>query len=247
MDISQIWASAFEAANLLAAYPLQWFLLVIVFLIVAEGVMFIPYVGFTLKLFLASVLAAQALLLFADASAGQTPPITKLFGAFWLPASAQFTLFAAAALPFLIGLVYLFVRSGVPAIAFFFGNILKVRPPSPELFMRFKFVMHLSSMPFTFLAGAVVLKGWSGWAAVSAAISMAVSNWLALVVLLIFALCFEGLMAAIPKELPKTVGAPVVGVLLVLYVAWSFAFGYVLSARALADVPSQVAPPIQRQ
>jgi hypothetical protein len=238
MTLIEIWTSAIEAANLLAAYPLRWFAVVIVFLVVAEGVMFIPYVGFTLKLFLATVLGAQALVLFADASAGQTPQITKLFDAFSLPASAQLALFAAALVSFLVGLLYLFAKGGTPAIAFFFGNILKLKPPEPQLFLQFKVVMHLAVLPFTFLGGAVVLKGLSGWAAISTALSVAISNGWVLVVLLVFTLCFEGLMAVIPVMLSKAVGAPVVGVLLVVYVAWSFAFVYTLSARAYKDFPT---------
>jgi hypothetical protein len=237
MNLAQIWISAIEAANLLVAYPLSWFALVIVFLVVAEGVMFIPYVGFTIKLFLASILAAQVLALFADASAGQTPQITKLFDAFSLPASAQLALFAAALVPFLLGLLYLFAKGGTPAIGFFFGNVLKLKPPSPALFLRFKAVMHLAVLPFTFLGGAIVLKGLSGWVAVSTAISVAISNGWVLVVLLVFTLCFEGLMAAVPVTLSKAVGSPVVGVLLVIYVAWSFAFVYTLSAHAYKVLP----------
>jgi hypothetical protein len=56
--------------------------------------------------------------LFADASAGQTPQIAKLFGGFSLPVSTQLGLFAVAFTLLLVGYLYLLATGGATAIAF---------------------------------------------------------------------------------------------------------------------------------
>ncbi len=236
MTLTDFLACAVEALQLLDLYPFQWLLLVVIFLVVVEGIMFIPVVGFTLKLWVASIAAAQTLLLFASAAHGQPPDLARLIDAFYLPATAQLILFATSLMAFLAGLLYLYLAGDTTATTFFFGNILKTKPPERALFFRFKVVMQVFALPFTFLAGAVVLKGLTGWAALGAALSVAAANWLVVLLLLAISLAFEWCMAKVPELFSKALAATITVLMLVFYVAWSLSLGYTVSARALAAV-----------
>jgi hypothetical protein len=239
MTLSDFLTCAVEALRLLALYPFQWLLLVFIFLVVVEGIMFIPVVGFTLKLWVASIAAAQTLVLFASAAHGQPPDVTRLIEAFYLPATAQLVLFATSLLAFMAGLLYLYLAGGAEATSFFFGNILKTKPPERALFFRFKVVMQVCALPFTFLAGAVVLKGLTGWAALGAALSVAAANWPVLLLILAITLAFEWFMAKVPELFSKALAATITLLLLGFYVAWSLSLGYTVSAKALAAVQAQ--------
>lgn len=233
MNLTEIALSASQAIALLAAFPFTWLLLVVVFLVLVEGLMFIPYVGFIAKICIASLVAAQVLVLFAAASAGEPPQLGRLVEVFWLPLSAQVALVACALLPFLAGLVYLSARGGVESIAFFFGNILDTRPPAPRLFFVFKSVMYVAALPFTFVAAAVTLQGLSGWEAVAQGVLAAAANWPALLVLLAISFVFEWSSVKLALLSPRSIGVALTGIMLVAFLAWSFSFVYALSVRAL--------------
>lgn len=232
MNVAHIWSAATEAVHLLSKYPFKWLAVVIVFLVCVEGLMLIPYVGFVAKLMVAALVATQVVAMFAAAAAGTAPTLAALLRAFSRPVSTQVVLFVSALLPFAMGLTYLYFQAGPPAVEYFFGNVLSSKPPSKEHFVQFKYVMNVFALPFTFLAGAIVVKGLAGWAAIAAAHTAAVSNWLAVLVYFVMALALELVTAQLPVLLPRAVGGTLAVVLLVGFLLWAFAFTYTLSKRA---------------
>jgi hypothetical protein len=220
-----------EAWALLAAHPLQWLAVVAVFLVVVESLMFIPYIGFVLKLGVAGVVVGQIVAMFAASAGGQSPSPRDLQAAFDMPWPTQGALAFAVVVPFVLATLYLYQRGGVPATRFFYGNIFKTKPPTKALFLEFKYAMQIFSLPFSLVAGAVVLKGLSGWVAVSVAVSAAIANWVPVLVLGLLALAFEWVSMQLTSLLPKVAAASVGILLMVLFMAWSFAVMYAVSAR----------------
>jgi hypothetical protein len=204
---------------------------VVVFLVAVESLMFIPYFGFVIKLAVAGVVVPQVVAMFAGAAHGQTPGPMGMLGAFSFPPSTLAVLVGAALIPFAVGVLFLYANGGAQSIEFFFGNVFTTKPPSAAQFAQFKYVMQLMALPFTLLAGAVVVKGLVGLAALSAALSATVANWLPVLLLALLALAFEWSSAQLPSVLPKPAAVVVSLVLLVVYLAWSFAITYTVSAR----------------
>jgi len=232
MNLTQILSAAIEALGLLSMYPFTWLAIVVIFLVCVEGLMFIPYVGFVAKLMVAALVATQIIAIFAAADAGTAPSLSALLSAFSRPLSTQLVLFVSALLPFAAGLIYLYWKAGPSAIDFFFGNVLTSKPPEKGQFVQFKYVMNVLALPFTFLAGAIVIKGLAGWAALAAALTAAMTNWLAVLLLLLMALALEFVTTQLPVIMPKAVGGTLAVLLLVGFLIWSFAFTYTLSKRA---------------
>jgi hypothetical protein len=232
MDIHQFLSASSGAVRLLAANPWHWLGIVLIFLIGVEALMFIPYVGFVLKLAVAGIVGAKILEMFASSSTGAKPNLTDLLTSFALPVETQVLLAFAAIIPFAIGMVFLYLKAGPSAIEFFFSNIFRVKPPPKEIFVQLKYVMLVASLPLTFLAGAVVLKGLSGFAAVTAALSAAIANWLPILLIGALAIAFEWVSIQLPSLVPKPVAAGIGGVLLICFLAWSLAAIYTLSAVA---------------
>ena len=173
----------------------------------------------------------QWLAVVAAAAGGQSPSPFDLLAAFDLPWPSQAALAFAVVLPFALATLYLYQRAGVPATRFFFGNIFKTKPPTKALFLEFKYAMQIFSLPFSLVAGAVVLKGLSGWVALSVAVSAAAANWVPVLVLGLLSLGFEWVSMQLTSMLPKAAAASIGILLLVLFMAWSFAVMYTVSAR----------------
>ena len=236
MNLTQFVAAASEALVLIGEYPARWLGVTLLFLIAVEALMFIPYVGFVLKLAVAGVVSAQFVALFGAAAAGQPPSPLGLLGAFSLPAGSQAVLVAAALLPFAVAVLFLYWKVGPSVLQFFFGNIVKAESPPADAFAQSKYLMYLVALPFTLLAGAVVIKGLSGVAAVSAAVAAVVVNWLPVLLITLLAFAFEWLSVQLPSLLPKPVAVATSITLLVIYLVWSVAITYTVSARAFAGV-----------
>ena len=230
MTLPDFLAAAYEAWALLMAYPLHWLAVMVIFLLVVESLMLIPYVGFVIKLAVAGIVVPQVVGMFAGAGRGHAPNPLDMLGAFSFPLSTQAVLAGAALLPFAIGILYLYAKGGKQATAFFFGNIFKAKQPSAALFERFKYLLQFASLPFTLLAGAVVVNGSVGLAALWIAFSAALTHWLPVLLLGLLALAFEWFSAHLPKALPKWAGATLSITLTVVYLAWIFALTYTVSA-----------------
>ncbi|MEY2688315.1 MAG: hypothetical protein RL375_2513 [Pseudomonadota bacterium] len=243
MSLAEFLSAASAAWALLAASPWRWLWVILVFLISVELLMFIPYVGFVTKMAVAGIVSAQVLALFAAAAAGQEPSPLALMASFSRPLSAQAALAFSALVPFLLAVLVLFLKEGAPAIQFFFGNVLKDKPPPIEVFVPFKYVMQVCALPLTLLAGAVVLQGLSGMAAIQSALTHALANWLPVLLLGLIGLAFEWASGQLPALLPKPAAAAVGGVLLILYLGWSFAALYTVSAQIFKPTPAALVQP----
>jgi hypothetical protein len=147
------------------------------------------------------------------------------------PRPTQVVLAAAAVVPFLLATLYLYLRAGVPATRFFYGNIFKTKPPIKELLLEFKYAMQLFTLPVSLVAGAVVFKGLSGWPAITVALAAAQANWVPVLLLGLMVLGFEWLSIQLTSILPKPIAA-VLGIgLMVLFMTWSLALMYTVSLR----------------
>ena len=241
MNFSDFLAAASDAWALLAAYPLRWAAIVVVFLVAVEALTFIPYVGFVVKLAVAGIVVPQVIAIFAAAASGQAPSPSGLLGAFAYPPSTLAVYVGASLLPFAVGVLFLYMKGGSPAIDFFFGNLFKTKPSPVAQFEQFKYIMQVVALPFTLLAGAVVIKGLAGLAALSAALSAAIVNWLPVLILALLALAFEWSSAQLPSVLPKPAAVLVGIILIVAYLAWSFAITYTVSSKVYGPPPAKSA------
>ncbi len=236
MTPKQIRDAASEAVKLLTKSPFIWLAAIVIFLILSEITMFIPYVGFIVKLLVSILLAAGIIDMLSHASMGAKPPIKRIFSAFTLPIGAKITLFASVAIPFAVGIAYLYAQAGQSGIAYFFGNILRDKPPSKELFTAFKTIMYLTATPLIFVGAAVVLQRLSGLEAFKVAIGAAVRHWQAALTLLVMNIAFEQILAITVQALSAATTIVLTVFLLILYAAWSAAFSYTLAVRALTLV-----------
>lgn len=235
MNLGALLAAHADAWALLAAHPWRWLAVVVVFLVAVESLMLIPVVGFVLKLAVAGLVVPQIVAMFGAAALhGEAPGVPDLLGAFSWPGSTMAVLVAAAWVPFALGIAFLVAKGGRPAAAFFFGNVFTTPPPPAALFTQFKTVMQLAAVPFTLLAGAVVVQGLTGFAALQAGWAVAWANPLPVLLLAALGLALEWVLSALSAVLPKPVAA-VLGIgLLVAGLLWTLALTYTVSARVFA-------------
>jgi hypothetical protein len=236
MTAADMLQSAAAAFALLCAFPWRLLLATALFLVVAEGLMFIPRAGFVLKLCVAAVLAVQVLAMLRVAALGEPPPLAILLDASWLPPASMLVLWLCALVPFALGLAVLAADGRRQEIGYFFGNVLRDAPPSPRAFFAFKMAMHVAAAAFTFVAPGIVLKGFIGWNALQQGLVAALLNWQAPLALMLLALAFDAFVTWLPRiappQWPKAIMAVATLVLLLFFVLFMFAFTYTLSAGA---------------
>jgi hypothetical protein len=245
LTLAEFKAALRHSVALLSARPLKWLAITVVFLIAVESLMFIPFIGFLVKLSVAGLLVAQWMRMFVDVDAGHAPRLRTFVDALALPWSAQWILVVAAITPFLIGIVFLAATGGGwQGAAFFFGHMAKEAAPDAGRFFVFKFVMALVSTLFAFVAGAVVLRGMAGIPALTLALRAAAQNWRVMLFFLATGTAFEGLQATLSALPIPLVAIAIALATLPVYLAWTIAFSYALSVRALAARSGQPeAPP----
>lgn len=228
MGLGEILNSAGQALLLVGAAP--WSLLagVLVYFVVAEALMLVPRIGFLLKFCIAALLAPQVLAMFRVASLGETPSLRILADVVYLPPSSMLVLCTTALLPFFVGLCYFGVMRRADGLRFFFGNVLKQKAPEAKHFLAFKAIMTLAGLPFTYVAPAMVLKGYIGGNALEQGLLAALLYWPSLLALLVAVVAFEALVAVFPRKLVALLVAP----LLAGFLLFLFAFTYALSVRA---------------
>ena len=228
MGPGEILQSAGQALALVGTAPWPLLAGVLVFFVVAEGLMLVPRVGFLLKFCAAALLAPQILAMFRVASLGEPPSLRILADFIYLPPTSMLVLCGCALLPFFLGLSYFAATGRADGLRFFFGNVLKQKAPEARHFMAFKAIMTVASLPFTYVAPAMVLKGYIGGNALEQGLLAGLLYWPSLLALLGVAVAFETLVALLPRRLAAWLAAPLVaGFLLFL-----FAFTYTLSVRA---------------
>jgi hypothetical protein len=224
--------SAAAALSLLAAAPWRLLLATVIFIAVSESLMLVPRVGFLLKFCVASLLSAQMLVIFRVAAMGEPPKMRILLDAIYLPPSSMLVLFGCALLPFFVGLSYFALTGRADGLRFFFGNVFKHKPPESKHFLVFKLIMLFGGVPFTYVAPAMVLKGDVGGNALEQGLIAALLYWPSLLAMLLVTVVFEAGMMRLPQALPRKIAAAFSIPLLVLFVAYVFAFTYTLSVRA---------------
>ncbi len=228
MGLGEILQAAGQAVRLVGAAPWPLLAAVLVFFLLAEGLMLVPRVGFLLKFCAAALLAPQILAMLRVAALGETPSLRILADFVFLPLSSMLVLCGCALLPFFLGLGYFAAAGRADGLRFFFGNVLKQKAPQARHFLVFKVIMTAAGLPFTFVAPAMVLKGYIGGNALEQGLIAGLLYWPALAALLVLALGFEALVPLLPRKLMPVLAPPlVVGFLLFL-----FAFTYALSVRA---------------
>jgi len=233
MDFPEIFRLMRKGLELIAAGPFRWYALALLLLLLVESLVLLPLVGFTLKVILTALFAAALMPVFADAGQGEPPRISRLFGFYRLPLSGLLVIVIAALLPFVLGLGWLAWRAGPESVSFFFSSVLRMEPPSAELFQQFKISLYLFSMPFVFVPVAVAVKGLGGWAALRDSVRAAIRHWRVPALLFLFSFAYELLMARLPEFFPLS-GVIVVALVLVpLFVVVMLAFTYELGNRAL--------------
>lgn len=243
MNFSEFLAASTAAFNILSAYPLQWLGIGLIFIVLIESLMFIPYVGFIVKLSVAGIVGTQFFAMFAAASTGITPRPIDLISAFSLPISTQLVMAFASVLPFAAGMVYLYLKLGQAGIRFFFGNMFKEKPPAKALMLKSKYVMYLFALPFLLLGGEVVLKGSSGFDALSNTFAAAPANWLHIILISLMSVMFELIVVQLPVVLPKWAAGVLSGVLMLVFLCWVAAVTYTVSA-AVVGPSVALQPPV---
>lgn len=228
MGVGEILQSAGQGLALLGASPWPLLAAVLAYFLAAEGLMLVPRVGFLLKFCAAALLAPQILAMFRVAALGESPSLRILADFIYLPPASMLVLCACALLPFFLGLCYFAAAGRADGLRFFFGNVLKQKAPESRHFLVFKAIMTVAGLPFTYVAPAMVLKGYIGGNALEQGLLAGLLYWPSLVALLLLALGFELLVSLLPRKLMPFLVAPLVaGFLLFL-----FAFTYALSVRA---------------
>ncbi len=232
MTVQDILQGAAAAIALLGAAPWRLLLATVLFLVVAEGLMFIPRAGFVLKLCVAAVLAVQVLAMLRVAALGEPPPLAILLDTSWLAPASMLVLWLCALVPFALGLAALAAAGGRGDVHYFFGNVLRDAPPSPRAFLLFKMAMHAAAAAFTFVAPGIVLKGYIGWNALEQGLVAALLYWQAPLALMLLSMAFDAFATWLPKVVPRRTGGFVTLALLLFFVLFMFAFTYTLSAKA---------------
>lgn len=233
-DLPAFTHALLASAHLLAAHPGFWLLFVLVFLVLVEGLMFLPRIGFVVKTAVGAVLGAQALLLFATAAAGGVPSLGQLLGVLHWPLGHVLALAGTSLLTFGLGLVFLRWKAGAAAPRFFFGRFGKEKPPSPRDFMAFKWAMYLGGLPWLMLPAVLVLTPQTtALQALATSLALAWAHLPALLLLTGLTVGLEALQPALARVLPKPAALAVSALLLPVLVLGILAMQYSLGVQWL--------------
>lgn len=234
LTLKDIAESVLAAFSLLKAYPLRWLGFALLFLLCVEPLMFIPYVGFAIKLALSSIFAAQMLMLGSEAAAHKAPSVKTLLAAFRIAPPKLTLLVLTTWIMFAIGIAWLWVIDGDASVRYFLGNILVDAAPSTGSFTQFKLVLFAAGTLLSFVPPVIVLTSTPSTDVLPLAFKAAFAN----APLLIFSLAISvGLeLAMTPLGAFGVVGAVLSLCVTVLSVMWGFAFAYVASSRVLGSL-----------
>jgi hypothetical protein len=240
VSLSDFICAAFEAYELLAAHPFRWLVVTVAFLLFVEGLMLIPFVGFTLKLAAAGILSAQFLVIFKLSDAGTLPTPFAFADALSFSFDSLLVLAVTAFAPFALAIVFLRVYAGSSAIRFFFSNIFTTKPPPARAFAISKYVMLFVALPFTLLAGVVAMTSSTGIDALRIAVFTAWEHWLPVLLIALIALAYETAVPRLTSRLPSRLAIVFDLVCLVGFVAWNMAITYTVSKQIFLTTASRV-------
>lgn len=151
LSLAQILHSALHAANLVHRHLWRWALLSLICLILLESCGLIPYLGFTLKIALASIVTAQFISMLAAPLAAQKPSPVGLLKMTAIPWKGLALLALSGIACFGIGLLGIGLTSNWHALAFFFSRPGQYPAPSQLAWLLFKLAMSISGLFFFFL------------------------------------------------------------------------------------------------
>lgn len=155
---TQILHSAIQAANLVQRHLWRWALLGLLCLILLETCGLIPYLGFTLKIALASIVTAQFISMLTPSAAMQQPSPAGLLKITAMPWTAWALLALSGMTCFGIGLLIMGLSLNWQSLAFFFSRPGQYPAPSQPAWLVFKLAMSISGLFFFFLPVNVRLK-----------------------------------------------------------------------------------------
>lgn len=233
LSLADIGAAAREAFALLAAYPLRWIGITLLFLLCVEPLAFIPYVGFAVKLAVATILSAQMLRLARQSAIGEPPSLQTLWAAHRMPLAKMAILTLAAWFMLACAMVWLGLIAGASSVQFFFGNLLTAAPLSTGLFFQVKVVMYLVATTLLFLSPILVLTPTPAGDALPLALKAAAGNLPLLLVWMLINIGAE--LAMLYLASLGVMGAAVSIALTVPVLMWGFAFSYTTTYRVLAS------------
>lgn len=99
--------------------------------------------------------------------------------------------------------------------------------------LKSKYVMYLFALPFLLLGGEVVLKGSSGFDALSNTFAAAPANWLPILLISLMSVMFELIVVQLAIVLPKWAVGVLSGALMLVFLCWVAAVTYTVSAAVL--------------
>lgn len=144
------------AVRLLLTSPWRFLGCYLLWLIVVESLMFVPVLGFVIKLAVAGISSASLMFIVARMQAGDAAhPASLLFG-FRLPVASQAMLAAVSVFQFGAGLVAVAALQGVDAVGFFLSAtpLAAAVKPNATALLGMKLTMFLVALPFSFLAAS---------------------------------------------------------------------------------------------
>lgn len=231
-----IWAAG-QALRLLAAAPGAWLLLVLVYLMVVQGAMRVPRIGWLLQRWLAVLGQVPVLAMAATVAAGQpldADALSARWRALLMPPSTQAVLALGPLLSCGVGLAVLYRRAGSDGLRLFFGHALEDRSPPARDVLASRLAMHGALLPFVFVPAAVVLAGQDGLDGLRLGLSLAWAHPWALAALGLAGVVFERLSWRLTVRLPRPWSAVALGLVLPGGVGFSLAWLSALSVLATA-------------
>jgi hypothetical protein len=233
LSFAEFLAALRKSFALPSSHPLRWLALTILFLVAVEATSLVPYVGFFIKVTLASLMVRQWMQLLADVDGGGLPRLNRLFGGFNRPFSELWPLLAAGLIPLAFGIAFLLLAGrGWHDAAFLFGALGEASPPDYGRFVMFKAVMYAVALPLVFVATGIAVYNQRGLVVIYESIVVASRNWLVMVFVLLVEIAFEIAQWQLSVLAPSGLAVTALIASSILFFAWALSFSYALSVAA---------------
>lgn len=231
-----------EALGLLLSFPWRFLGLFVLWLLLVEALMLVPFLGFVFKLGLAGITMASLAFVLGRMAEDQAPRLRDLAWGLRLPLRTQALLALASLLPFAAGLAVLSLAQGRDAVSFFFSAaplLGTMSPPSPWAMVSMKAAIYVASLVFTFLPMAAAAEpGQDPGELQRKSLAALRRFWLQVVLMVGFAFTLEVLAVTLalgPPGLGSKFGAGVLQLaLLLIWMPLSLAITVLLYQRSRA-------------
>jgi hypothetical protein len=233
LSFAEFLAAVRQSFVLPSRHPLRWLAFTILFLVVVEATSLVPYVGFLIKITVASLMVRQWMQLLADVDAGGLPRLNRLFGGFNRPFSELWPLLAAGLIPLAFGIAFLMLAGrGWHDVAFLFGVLGESSPLDYGRFVMFKAVMYAIALPLVFVATGIAVYNQRGLVVIYESIVVTSRNWLVMVFVLFVEIAFELVQWQLSVQAPRGLAVMALIASSILFFAWTLSFSYALSVAA---------------